>query len=168
MSEIMSPQQTNENTLCFSGHRFIASSVTPRLERILAVKVAEAYDHGYRHFYCGGALGFDTMAARAVLELRQNHEDVCLHIAVPCSTQSDQWNADQRNEYNRVLSAADEVHVLSDHYYNGCMDIRNRYMVDHSSLCICWLTNFHRSGTMATVRYAMKQNITVVNLAMNI
>ena len=49
-------------------------------------------------------------------------------------------------------------------YYNGCMQVRNRYLVDHSSACICYLNNL-RSGTAYTVKYAESQGLQIINLA---
>jgi Trk K+ transport system NAD-binding subunit len=63
-----------------------------------------------------------------------------------------------------VLNEGDEVFVLSDRYYEGCMQARNRFMVDHSSLCFCYMTRFE-GGTWATVRYALHQHLTVRNVA---
>ena len=42
---------------------------------------------------------------------------------------------------------------------------RNRFLVDHSRMLICYLTG-ERGGTAATVRYALKQKLPVVNLAL--
>ena len=65
---------------------------------------------------------------------------------------------------NRQIADADEVRVLAPRYYDGCMQARNRYMVDRASVCIAYLTET-RGGTAGTVRYAEKQGISVINLA---
>ena len=41
---------------------------------------------------------------------------------------------------------------------------RNRYMVDHSDICVCYCTS-GEGGTAYTVRYAEKKEIPIVNLA---
>ena len=35
-----------------------------------------AIEQGYRYFGAGGALGFDTLAAQTVLELRSEYPDI--------------------------------------------------------------------------------------------
>ena len=44
------------------------------------------------------------------------------------------------------------------------MQVRNRFMVDRSSLCICYMTAF-QGGTASTVHYAQTQKLPVVNVA---
>ena len=44
------------------------------------------------------------------------------------------------------------------------MHKRNRHLVDHSSICVCYLTE-DRGGTAYTVNYAKKQGLKVINLA---
>lgn len=41
---------------------------------------------------------------------------------------------------------------------------RNRYMADHSDICVCYCTS-GEGGTAYTVRYAEKKEIPIVNLA---
>ena len=53
---------------------------------------------------------------------------------------------------------------VSEHYTRGCMFERNRYMADHSDICVCYCTS-GEGGTAYTVRYAEKKEIPIVNLA---
>ena len=42
--------------------------------------------------------------------------------------------------------------------------MRNRYMVDHSRYCLCFLTKL-TGGTAHTIAYAKKQQLQIYNLA---
>lgn len=150
--------------VCFTGHRVLPAAELPALTERLDALLEALYQRGFRDFLCGGALGFDTLAAQRVLLLRNRHEGVRLCLAIPCSTQSAHWNADDCLVYEQLLYAADETKVLSRHYYEGCMFVRNRYMVDNSALCVCYL-NHQKGGTMYTALYAMRQGIPLLNLA---
>ena len=44
------------------------------------------------------------------------------------------------------------------------MHERNRYLVDNSGLCLCYLVK-RGGGTYYTVQYAKKQGLPVINLA---
>ena len=152
-----------EQTVCFTGHRifyhdivFVKSSLAETLDGLV--------QKGYRRFLAGGALGFDTLAASAVLELRDRFPSISLMLALPCEGQQTRWRADQRARYERILSLADEVTVLNEHYVKGCMHERNRYLVDNSGLCLCYLVK-RGGGTYYTVQYAKKQGLPVINLA---
>ena len=67
-------------------------------------------------------------------------------------------------EYERIIALADEVICLSERYYKGCMHARNRFMVDNSNYCICYMTET-TGGTAYTVGYAKQQGLHVINIA---
>ena len=154
-----------ESTACFTGHRSLSRALLPDIRSRVASAISQAYENGYRTFLCGGARGFDTLAALEVLKFRNSHPDFRLIIAVPCSSQADRWTAEDRKVWQSVCDKADDVNILSDSYYNGCMQARNRYMVDASSLCLCYLVRFE-GGTWSTVRYALHRGLLLMNLAM--
>ena len=157
--------RSEQNSVCFSGHRFLTSSEIPLIRKRLESSIRQCWESGYRWFICGGALGFDTLAAEEVLAQRNKCPDIGLLIAVPCVDQASRWSASDRMIYRRILDNADDVIVLSPRYYSGCMQIRNQFMVQHSSVCICWLKSFS-GGTGYTVRYAVNSRKKIINLCL--
>ena len=151
-------------TCCFTGHRKIPSdqleSVTQRLRDAVIASIKD----GYLYFGAGGALGFDTLAAKIVLELRTIYPEIKLILVLPCLDQAEKWNEEDKEEYERIKSLADKVVYTSGNYFNGCMQRRNRHLIDNSSLCICYLTE-RIGGTAYTVNYAKDKGCMVVNLA---
>lgn len=152
-------------TCCFSGYR---PSKLPWGEqeddpRCLALKarlsraIESAWDQGYRHFICGMAEGVDLYCCELLLELRQRLP-LTVEAAIPCLSQPDGWSADQRERYSRDVAACDLETVVQEEYSAGCMQRRNRYMVDHSSLLIA-VFDGQSGGTQATVRYAMSRGL---------
>ena len=124
----------------------------------------ELYCRGFCRFYSGGARGFDLLAAERISAMQARHADIRLLLALPHPGQSSRWTDKDITRYEYTIYRADETHVLSQHYYHGCMMVRNRYMVDRSSLCLCYL-NKASGGTKSTVEYAAKKGLQVVNLA---
>ena len=153
-------------TACFTGHRHLLQQKIDTLSQMIDHAIADAYAHGYRQFLCGGALGFDTLAASRILIFRNKYPDTRLVLVIPCENQDLHWSKENQTIYRKNREQADDVIILSPVYYQGCMQSRNRYMVDHSSLCICYLFSL-RGGTAYTVRYAAFRNIEIVNLAMD-
>ena len=161
-----SPENISK-TAFFTGHRYLREEQKDLISSALFRCLKEAYDAGYRRFFCGCALGFDTLAAFQTVRLREIHPDVILSLAIPCKSQPDRWSEKDKTVYHRILEIADEKTVLSPFYYQGAMLTRNRFMADRSSLCICYLTHA-RGGTASTVRYALVHDgIRVVNLAVS-
>lgn len=104
------------------------------------------------------------MAAKTVLELKQQYPQIRLILVLPCVDQIHGWKQYDIDEYERIKSLADKVVYTSRAYTSGCMHKRNRHLVDHSSLCICYLTRAS-GGTAYTVRYAASKNLKTINLA---
>ena len=158
-------QERINRTAFFTGHRNLNEADRPVIQENLFRCISDAYASGYRRFFCGCALGFDTLAAFQTVRLKKLFPDVWLSLAIPCESQAERWKVSDRQVYQRLLELADEKIVLSPFYYRGVMLSRNRYMADRSSLCICWLTDMH-GGTAYAVRYALRSDrIKIVNLA---
>ena len=152
-----------EKSCCFTGHRRILpeeqAAVSGRLKDILR----QLCEDGCRDFYTGGALGFDTMAAEAVLELRQSRSDVRLHLILPCQDQTRGWKPAEVARYEAVLRAADTVTYTAKVYAPGCMQRRNRALVDAATVCVAYLRR-ETGGTAYTVQYAQKKGIPVLSV----
>ena len=121
-------------------------------------------EEGIVRFLSGGAVGFDTIAAETVLEIAADYPNVELVIVRPCADQAHGWSARDTARYESVLARASEVVTLAPAYRPGCMQARNRYLVDHSSVVLCYLTE-RSGGTAYTVRYARSRGVPVLNLA---
>ena len=120
---------------------------------------------GKQVFLSGGALGFDTLAAQAVLRLRKNNPEAKLVFILPCHSQHLHWNEQDKKIYQSLLKQADQVFYISKDYFNGCMQKRNRFLVDHADVCCCYLKSC-RGGTWYTVSYAYDHGLNIRNLAM--
>ena len=151
------------NACSFTGHRRIKPSHKNALFGLLMRAVNYAYEQGCREFFCGGAVGFDTEAARAVLLFRIDHPDARLILLLPCQEQDDGWSYSQRDAYGYILKAADEIRYTSDYYTKNCMKIRNQALADSCDILISYLSE-SRSGAGQTVRMAEKQGKPVYNL----
>ena len=122
-------------------------------------------NNGYKYFVCGGAIGFDTFAATYVASLKKRGFDVELILILPCRDQTAKWSEYDKGVYKMMLSYADEIIYTAESYYPGCMQKRNRAMVDASSACICFLQSERNSGTRQTVEYALSKGLAIVNVA---
>lgn len=119
---------------------------------------------GYVSFIAGGALGFDTMAELAVLKIKQSYPQIILTLALPCKTQTRGWDKNDIQFYEAIKRKSDNVIYTSEEYTSGCMFKRNRFLVDNSSVCICYLTE-DSGGTAYTVGYAKNEGLKIINLA---
>ncbi|MBE7022075.1 MAG: DUF1273 domain-containing protein [Ruminococcaceae bacterium] len=154
---------SNTMTCCFTGHRTIAPASLPLLEEALERAVASLVLAGYSYFGSGGALGFDLLAARAVLKAKKAHPHLRLFMALPCRSQDKFWSPEQKRNYSEVLCASDEIIYTAEGYFRGCMQKRNRYLVNRASCLVAYL-NRKTGGTKYTVDYAQKAGVPVLFL----
>lgn len=148
------------NSCCFTGHRIIPETLLPRLKERLRQEIITHIENGTTEFFAGGALGFDTLAAIMVLELKWLYPHIRLHLLLPCLDQTVGWEKEDEELYYDILKQADTVNYITERYHPGCMQKRNRCLVDSSSSCICYITK-GTGGTAYTVGYAQKKGLSV-------
>lgn len=118
-----------EQTACFTGHRTIPPQQLEDLAQRLRAAVEDAIRRGYRYLGAGGALGFDTLAAQTVLELKEIYPHIRLILVLPCLSQAERWSREQQQTYEAIKAQADKVVYTSQGYHRGCMHVRNRHLV---------------------------------------
>lgn len=134
------------------------SSLCKKLKAILRNEIETLILQGCEHFITGMALGVDMICGELMLELKQNYPNVKITAAVPCYGQEKHWGSDTQCRYNNLITAVDNVVFVSKTgYYNGCMQKRNRYLVDNCDLLLA-VFDGKAGGTMKTVEYAKKQS----------
>ena len=151
----------DEKAVCFSGHRSVSmqdEKITETITNLVKAKINE----GYTSFYVGGAIGFDMLCAIVVADLKRNGEKIKLNFVLPCYNYSKNWSEFHKGMQKILLEYADSVKVISRNYSPSCMFERNRYMVDRSDCCICYM-NETKGGTAYTVNYAKRKNLEIIN-----
>ena len=150
----------------FTGHRpqklpFGFDESLPeakKLRAFIAQEIEYAALCGYIYFLTGMALGTDMIAAEEVLRLKQElYPQISLIAVIPCSGQSDKWSDESKKRYDNIISRASHVIRLSERpYFNGCMQARNRFLVEHSTLLI-GVYDGTAGGTRSTIDMAEKR-----------
>ena len=153
-----------EHTCCFTGHRSIPDEYVSKVKRLLCKAVEQLFKNGITTFVSGGAVGFDILAAKAVLYMKKSHPEISLVMILPCRDQHAKWGAREKAEYEEVLKVADEIYCLNDKYCTGCMHQRNRVMVEVSAHCITYCTK-SMGGTAYTLDLARDTGLEILNIA---
>lgn len=158
-----------QKTVSFSGYRpeklpdfgvETAFSIAT-LKADLCEAVVQAISHGFDTFLVGMAEGFDMYAAESVTEHKLKYPTIKLISVVPFED-----GCVHTQRYTDILNNADEIVTLSDEYTRGSYYTRNEYMINNSSLLICYYDG-RVGGTEYTIEYATKKGVEVINLAPN-
>ncbi|MGN0961688.1 MAG: SLOG family protein [Christensenellales bacterium] len=153
-----------EETICLTGHRpnklpwFYDETKNNciRFKEDLRKILEGAIKYGIKNFLSGMAEGFDMIATELLLELRKKYKEIKIIAVIPCLGQEKRWSVNQQKRYNKILKQCDDSVIISKEYTINCMNDRNRFMVEHSSIVIACYNGFP-SGTGNTIKYA-KEN----------
>jgi len=138
------------NKACsFTGHRQIKKEHSEDILALIDKAVAFAYGEGCRVFFSGGAVGFDTLAARSVIRFRLSHPDVRLVLLLPCINQDERWSKGQKESYEYIVASADEVEYVSEEYTDSCMRERNFLLANRADILVAYV-GYNRSGSAQT------------------
>lgn len=145
-------------TCCVTGHRILPEFMNVSgLYELLELKMIRGYDT----FLIGMAIGFDTLCFDVLSRLKDKYEFRII-ACIPCLGQDKFFTDAQKKKYAKMLSNSDEIIYVSEEYYSGCMQKRNRFMVDNSS-CVIGFCNKTTGGTKYTLDYAEKCGVKIEN-----
>ncbi len=149
---------------CFTGHRPDKMELEEKEIKLLLEKaIDEAIANGYVTFITGMAMGTDIWAAEIVLEKKKINKDLHLICALPHPNFESRRSMTEKMRFNKIIKKADIVKEINNHYFTGCYQVRNEWMVDRSNLVIA-VCNGQKSGTKNTVDYAKRKGVKVVNV----
>jgi len=141
-----------EKACVFTGHRELDNlRLEERIEKAVRIQIKK----GVYTFYNGVAKGFDLLSAECVLRLKREYPFIKLIACVPYYGQEKGYSKADQERYREVLKGADETVLLSEKYYKGCLQNRNRFMVEHCTEMIAYLKH-PTGGTAYTVKYFQK------------
>lgn len=149
---------------CFTGHRPEKLNRPEREIKLeLKKEICRTLEDNFTVFITGMARGVDVWAAEIVLQLRKDGVPVRLICACPYPGFERNWSSSWQTRYTAILREADLVRFISPYYSSRCFQVRNEWMVNHSSKVIA-VFNGQPSGTKNTIEYAQQQGISVYHI----
>lgn len=160
----MNEQELKLHSCYFTGHRPKKMDMGEKeVKSLLEKAIDDAIAEGYVTFITGMAMGTDIWAGEIVLERKKLNKDIHLICALPHPGFENRRSLTEKMRFNQIIKNADLVKEINDHYFTGCYQVRNEWMVDHSNLVIAGF-NGQKSGTKNTVDYAKRKGVNVVNV----
>ena len=154
----------------FTGHRDIPLELRGKVTSLVKSNISYLYSNGVREFHTGGALGFDTLAAAVVIDMKRYSDGMTLILDLPYPNQSEKWQDSEKRIYEFIKQNADKINYVSKepvYTYDDAKKFllaRNRKMADCCSYCIAYYSGNQRSGTGYTVNYAKAKGLEIINI----
>lgn len=143
-------------TCAVTGHRVLKNDFD---DYKLVETFQNLIERGYTTFLIGMAKGFDMKCFETLLSLENKNVEII--ACVPCKNQAEGYSKKDKERYVYLIQQATKVIKLNDEYFNGCMQIRNRFMVDNASVLLAYMYA-ERGGTLYTVNYAKKKEKEII------
>ena len=156
-----------DHTCCFTGHRIIPSHEYDAVAARTEIRIRDLIvNNDVCFFGVGGAIGYDTMAAKILFRLRQtDFQQIKVILVYPFEGFTSRWNDGQRAEYAaRLLPQYDKTVCVAQRASREAYLERDRHLVDGSAYCIAYCTR-NRGGTAYTLRYARQEGLKIFNTA---
>ena len=155
---------TRPYTCCFTGHRNLPIRQEEEIWQRVCTRLYPLLERGVRYFGVGGAIGFDTLVAEKLLNLRKTYPQIRVILVQPFQGYQSRWTPAQQARAAAVENRADKVVICCRTPSREAFLARDRHLVDGSAYCIGYCTR-STGGTAYTLRYAQKQGLQVWNIA---
>lgn len=153
-----------ETMCCFTGYSDLPAENRCDIRLQLEQEVKGLIDAGVHRFVCGGSPGFDTLAAFTVLKLQPIFPKVELVLVAPCKERQRRWKREDKERYAYLKSRAKRIIRTGCGGRLDCMCGKCRYLIKHSSVCVCYLPR-ESNGAARAVSYAQKRGLCIRRIA---
>ena len=150
-------------TCCFTGHRELPIEKEGEIWQKTYIRVQQLLEQGVKYFGVGGAIGFDTLAAEGMLQVKTLNPQVKIILVLPFKGYQKYWLPGQQERAAKIERQVDKIVYCCDRPSRAAFLIRDRHLVDESAYCIGYCTR-STGGTAYTLRYAEKQGLKVWNI----
>ncbi len=156
---------TKPSSCFFSGHRILEKKDAQLMKSLLREEILNRINDGVTRFIAGGAIGFDSLAAEQVIDIKKEYQEIKLILYLPCKNHFAKWTKKDIERFDEIKRQADEIkYVYDGKYIPGCMQMRNNAMVKDSDCGIVYLAKRINSGSAQTVAFAKEKGIPFINI----
>lgn len=158
----MDASELRKKTCCFTGHRDLPADKTVEITLRTAYMIRKLIiEKDVRFFGVGGAIGYDTLVAEVLFQMKASEfPHIKVILVYPFDGFTSRWTPPQQAVYERMLPQYDKVVPVCEIAGRDAYLTRDRYLVDGSAYCVAYCTR-ERGGTAYTVSYAKEQGLEI-------
>ena len=146
--------ESKEKVVAFAGHRYDwhCIGVEDKLPQVLE----ELIHKGYTVFYAGNYGALDKKCASTVLKLKYQYPHIKLiRILTYSHHEKDKYELPSCYD-GSILPEIEELH------YKQKIVKLNEWIVDNCDVLVCHIEETYKSGAYRTLKYAQKQNRSII------
>lgn len=115
-----------DKTCCFTGHRIIPPGEESKILIRVRHRLIPLIQSGITYFGVGGALGFDTMMADLLLELKKENSRMRIIEVLPFEGYRAKWTPEQQLHAKNLDRQMDKIVYVSKEPSRGAYLARDR------------------------------------------
>lgn len=155
-----------EKTVCIIGHQEISGDDIVEIKSFLVDKIVMLLMDGYTRFSVGDRMGFDMLALKTLIELKEVFSNLEIKLNESIGHKFIIRNEADEKAYQKSRSLVDEKSLCHELTTKRTIYLKQKTMVQDSSICLCFLRSDVKTGqTKEVVNYAKKQGLQIVNIA---
>lgn len=136
----------------FIGHNECYSLSNEQLKNI----IIDCINEGVTHFYSGGQGRFDRACAITVSKLKKIYPHIKNILVIPYLS----FKVFDEDIFDEIIFPSE----LEKSHYKASIPKRNKYMVNNSTVAICFIS--HGWGNaVKTYEFAKRKNLKIINLS---
>lgn len=140
-----------DKTVTFIGHNECFNLDEERLY----AQIEQLILKGYTHFLSGGMGSFDWICAHFVYLLKERYPHIENILVIPYLT----FKIRETKYFDSIIYPEG----FETYHFKAAIPKRNQYLVDHSSVAICYVDH-DWGGAAKTYERAKKEGIQIINL----
>lgn len=141
-------------TVTFIGHN---DCYIVKYDELKSV-IRQLIEDGATEFLSGGMGNFDWMAARAIYALKKEYPHIRSNLVIPYLT----FNIREKKYFDDIIYPEG----FEKYHFKAAIPARNRYMVDHSQIAVCYVDH-DWGGAAKTYARAIKKGLRIINLGVS-
>ena len=139
------------------GHREVYQSIEKEIDELI-IELIE--NHNTDTFFTGGMGEFDKLFSSAIRRAQKIYPDIKLILVKPYFTaEMNRHKSFYQNYYSSVIIPEELIGV----HYKSAITKRNKWIIDNSNYCICYVCRDF-GGAYSAMKYAEKKNKLYINL----
>lgn len=142
-----------EKTALFIGNRDCYQVKKAAIEQA----IFEAINNGIEVFLNGGQGYFDEICAAIVHRLKKHYPQIKNILVIPYLD----FKVFNDSLFDEIIYPF-EAHTCSYYTYKSGIPKRNRWMVNHASMALCFV--YRAGGAERTLEYAKNNHLTIIDL----
>ncbi|MBM7584296.1 putative phage-like protein YoqJ [Bacillus pakistanensis] len=118
------------------------------IKKALEKELASFADEGLEWVVISGQLGVELWAAEVVIDMQLDYPNIKLAVLTPFLNQEENWNENNKELYEMILTQAEFVDSISKEPYNNPQQFRNKnQLLLHKSDALLILYDEEREGS---------------------